>query len=127
MASASFSRAGEAALGTRRGSTAARRRGARGALASSRVRWDRVGRIALLCVLVALVFLYVSAGIHMFGKWRQSRHDGAALRQMEREQASLVSQHQALSGSAAVESSARKLGMMHSDEQPYVVTGLPKN
>ena len=120
--SASFSRAGEAALG---GSRA--RRPPPALAASARVRWDRVGRIALLCVVVALVFLYLSAGFHMFSKWRQSRHDGAAVSRMQREHAALLRQHQALSGSSAVEASARRLGMMHSGEQPYVVTGLPKN
>ena len=29
------------------------------------MRWDRVGRLALLCVLVALIYLYVSAGVRM--------------------------------------------------------------
>jgi hypothetical protein len=127
MASASYTRAGEAALGVgqprRRASAPTRGPFA----ASARVRWDRVGRIALLCVLVALVFLYVSAGFHMFSKWRQSRHDAAALGRMQREHVALVRQHQSLSGSGAVEASARKLGMMQANEQPYVVTGLPKN
>jgi hypothetical protein len=129
MTSASYPRAGEAALGARpRARSGTRRpRGAGALAASARVRWDRVGRIALLCVLVALVFLYVSAGLHMFSKWRQSRHDGAALARMQREHAALVNQHQALSGSSAVEASARRLGMMRSGEQPYVVTGLPNN
>src|SRR5437016_4636593 len=77
MASASFSRAGEAALGGARARRPARQGGA--LAASARVRWDRVGRVALLCVLVVLVFLYASAGFHMFSKWRQSRHDGAAV------------------------------------------------
>jgi hypothetical protein len=131
MTTASISRAADAALGGRprpRRHGGPRPTAARGALAASaRVRWDRVGRIALLCVLAALLFLYVSAGFHMFSKWRQSRHDGAALGQMEREHVALIRQHQALSGSAAVEASARKLGMMRANEQPYVVTGLPDN
>jgi hypothetical protein len=29
------------------------------------VRWDRLGRLALLCVLVALFYLYLSAGVRM--------------------------------------------------------------
>jgi hypothetical protein len=128
MASASLSRAGEAALGGSRSGRPRRDAGARRVpSAAPRVRWDRVGRIALLCVLVALVFLYLSAGLHMFSKWQQSRHDGAAVVRMESEHAALVRQHQALSGSAAVESSARRLGMMRGNEQPYVVTGLPDN
>ena len=29
----------------------------------------------MLCVLVALLYLYLSAGVHMFSTWRQSHHD----------------------------------------------------
>ena len=61
------------------------------------VRWDRVGRVAMLCVLVALACLYLSAGIHMFTTWRQSAHDSAAVAAMQREHARLVRQHEVLS------------------------------
>jgi len=94
---------------------------------SGRVRWDRVGRLALLCVLVALVYLYVSAGFRMLSTWRQSRHDSAAVASMEHEHSRLLRQREALSGQAALEAQARKLGMMRKGEQPYVVTGLPSN
>ena len=50
-----------------------------------RVRWDRLGRVAMLCVLVALVYLYVSAGVHMFSTWQQARRESAAVATMERE------------------------------------------
>ena len=43
--------------------------------AGARVRWDRLGRMAMLCVLVALLYLYVSAGVHMLSTWRQARRD----------------------------------------------------
>ena len=61
------------------------------------MRWDRVGRVAMLCVLVALVYLYASAGLHMLSTWRQSRRDGAVVASMEREHRQLVRQHDALS------------------------------
>src|SRR5947209_6399324 len=77
---------------------------------AQRVRWDRVGRLALLCVLVALVYLYVSAGFRMLSTWRQSSHDKAAVAAMEREHHQLASQHEALSGQGALEAQARKLG-----------------
>ncbi len=109
-----------------------RRRPAAGAgilerAAAGRVRWDRVGRLALLCVLVALVYLYAAAGLRMFSSWRQSSHDNAAVATMEREHRELVHQHEALSGQAALEAQARKLGMMRGNEQPYVISGLPSN
>ncbi len=92
-----------------------------------RVRWDRLARIAMLGVLIALVYLYASAGVHMLSTWNQSRHDKAAVAAMEREHRRLVGQHEALSGQAALEVQARKLGMMRPGEQPYIVSGLPQN
>lgn len=91
------------------------------------MRWDRVGRAALLAVLVALVYLYATAGVHMLSTFRQSRRDQTAVATMEREHDQLVHQHDALSGQAALEEEARKLGMMRRGEQPYVVSGLPQN
>jgi hypothetical protein len=92
-----------------------------------RVRWDRLARLALLCVLVALVYLYASAGLRLLSTWRQSRHDRATVAVMEREHRLLLRRHEALSGQATLESEARQLGMMRPNEQPYVITGLPDN
>jgi len=92
-----------------------------------RVRWDRLARLALLAVLVALVYLYISAGVRMFSTWRQSRHDNASVAGLTSEHARLARQHEQLSGQAALEAQARKLGMMRRNEQPYVVSGLPDN
>ena len=104
-------------------SAAARSRHAPG----GRVRWDRVGRVAMLCVLVALVYLYASAGLHMLSTWRQSRHDSAAVVSMEREHGLLVHQQEALNAPGTLEAEARQLGMMKTGEQPYVISGLPDN
>src|ERR1700684_4713547 len=89
---------------------------------AARVRWDRVGRVAMLCVLVALVYLYASAGVHMLSTWRQSRRDWAAVGAMEREHRQLALQHEALGTQGTLETEARRLGMMRKNEQPYVVS-----
>ena len=94
---------------------------------AERVRWDRVGRIALLCVLVALLYLYVSAGVRIFSTYRQERADRAAVSSLAREYASLQQRHKVLSQQATVEAEARRLGMAHAGEQQYVVSGLPAN
>jgi hypothetical protein len=83
--------------------------------------------MAMLCVLVALVYLYASAGLHMLSTWRQSRHDSATVASMEREHRQLLRQHQALTAPGTLEAEARQLGMMKRGEQPYVITGLPEN
>jgi len=91
------------------------------------VRWDRLGRVAMLCVLVALVYLYASAGVHMLSTWRQSNRDNATVASMEREHRLLVRQREALTAAGTLETEARQLGMMKSGEQPYVISGLPDN
>ena len=91
------------------------------------MRWDRLGRVAMLCVLVALAYLYLSAGVHMFSTLRQSRHDRATLAALEREHTTLARQRETLGSREALEAEARRLGMMKKGEQPYVVSGLPRN
>jgi hypothetical protein len=91
------------------------------------VRWDRLGRLAMLFVLGALLYLYLSAGIHMLSSWGQARGDSSAVRAMEREHGILVRQHEALARQGTLEAEARRLGMMKNGEQPYIVSGLPNN
>ena len=96
-------------------------------MALARVRWDRLGRLAMLCTLVALVYLYASAGVHMLSTWRQAHHDAATVAALEREHRALVRQREALTAAGTLETEARQLGMMRSGEQPYVVGHLPNN
>ena len=91
------------------------------------MRWDRVGRVALLCVLVALVYLYLSAGMRMFSTWQQSRHDKAQVAALEHEHRVLLRAHESLGGQATLEAEARQLGMTRKGEQAYLITGLPNN
>lgn len=113
---------------TRRSSaSSSRSRAARRSALAPRVRWDRVGRVAMLCVLVALLYLYASAGVHMLSSWRQSRRADATVASLRSEHTRLKRQHEALLAPGTLEAEARQLGMMHKNEQPYVITGLPNN
>src|SRR6202043_1029514 len=96
-------------------------------LVAERVRWDRVGRVALLFVLAALLYLYVSAGVRIFSTYRQERADRAAASALAREYAALEQRHRTLSEQSTVEAEARRLGMARKGEQQYVVSGLPAN
>jgi cell division protein FtsB len=91
------------------------------------VRWDRLGRAAMVCVLGALVYLYLSAGVHMFSTVRQSHRDSAIVSHLRQEHELLLSQHEKLAKQATLEEEARKLGMMKKGEQPYMVGPLPNN
>jgi cell division protein FtsL len=95
--------------------------------AAGRVRWDRLGRIAMLFVLVALVFLYLGTGVHMLSTWRQSHRTTARVSAMEREHHRLIGEHNRLSSQANLEDQAKALGMQRPDEQTYIVGNLPSN
>ena len=95
--------------------------------APARVRWDRLGRVAMLGVLVVLAYLYLSAGVHLLSTWHQARGESAKVAAMQREHNTLQRQREALGSPGAVEAQARKLGMMRHDERPYIVSNLPSN
>jgi hypothetical protein len=119
-------RAGGAAPSrTRRAGGRSTRASAQGTL--PRVRWDRVGRLAMLVVLAVLLYLYLSAGIRMLSTWHQSRHDSATVATMEREHKALVRQRESLGRQGTIEAQARDLGMKKSNERQYVIPHLPSN
>jgi cell division protein FtsL len=91
------------------------------------VRWDRLGRIAMLFVLLALVFLYLGAGFHMLSTWRQSQRTSARVAAMQSEHRRLVAEHNRLSSQANLEDQAKALGMQLPNEQTYIVGNLPGN
>lgn len=81
----------------------------------------------MLCLLVALAYLYLSAGIRIYSTWRQAHSDSAQLAELEHEHVLLQHQHEALKRRGTVEEEARRLDMMHAGEQTYAITGLPHN
>jgi hypothetical protein len=81
----------------------------------------------MLLVMVVLLFLYLSTGMHMLSTWRQSHRESATVARMEQEHRRLVSQHNRLSSQSALEAQARQLGMMRPGEQSYIVGNLPAN
>jgi Flp pilus assembly protein TadB len=93
----------------------------------TRVRWDRLGRVAMLGVMSALLYLYLSAGISVWSTWHEARRNSALVVQLERQNRALVAQHASLRRRSTLMSEARQLGMEKPGEQPYVVQGLPNN
>lgn len=81
----------------------------------------------MLFVLAALLYLYISAGMHMYSTYGQSRHDRATVASLEREHAALARQHEALGRQGTVEDEARLLGMKRANERQYEISGLPAN
>ena len=91
------------------------------------MRWDRLGRIAMLCVMVAIVYLYLSAGLRLFSVWGESKRDAAQASVLERQHRALQQQHALLSSPGTIQTQARRLGMIRPGEQSDVVSGLPGN
>ena len=90
--------------------------------AGSGIRWERVGRLALLGVLGVIVLLYIPPVTHWFQQSSTAERSEQQLRELEAERARLKNRLQELSGPGAIEREARKLGMTKRDERPYVVT-----
>lgn len=91
-----------------------------------RIRWDRVGRVALLIVLVSLALLYIRPAASYVSTWRESKDRRAEVERLERENARLRARRAALRDEDTLEVEARRQGMVKPGERAYVVRGLPK-
>ena len=94
--------------------------------AAERIRWDRVGRVALLVTLGIVVCLYIQPALSIFNTWRAERAQASAVHQLLGSNASLERQVKSLNRSSTIVADARSLGMVRSGEKPYVVLGLPR-
>jgi hypothetical protein len=103
-------------------SASARRRPVPASRRTGGIRWERVGRIALLGVLGIIVLLYVPPVTHWFQQRGTAERSQQQLGELEAERARLRTRLRELSGPGAIEREARKLGMTRRDERPYVVT-----
>ncbi len=102
-----------------------RPRGVIGRGATLRVRWDRLGRVALLVVFTAVAALYLKQGLSLLSTHSQAQQQRAIVQRLSRQNAQLMREQQELNDPATIERDARALGMVHAGERPYVITGLP--
>jgi cell division protein FtsB len=93
---------------------------------AARIHWERVGRIALLVVLVGVLALYVNPLRSYVTTWNESKSRNADVAQLERENARLRARRAELRDDRALEREARRLGMVRPGERAYVVEGLGK-
>lgn len=100
----------------------ARRRTAAAPRRAGGIRWERVGRLALLGVLGIIMVLYIPPVTHWFQQRSTAERSAQQLSELEAERARLKTRLRELSGPGAIEREARKLGMTRRDERPYVVT-----
>ncbi len=96
----------------------------RGGRPASRIHWDKVGRVALVLVVAAVLVSYISPIVNFVDAWSDSRSEHAALADLKTENSKLRQRVAALDGEAAAERAARRVGMVAPGEAPYVLRGL---
>ena len=94
--------------------------------ARPRVRWDRLGRIALLLVLLGVLALYVKPVLSWWSTREESQKRGAEVSALEAENERLRKRRAELKDPRMLEQEARQLGMIKPGERAYVVEGLPR-
>ena len=90
----------------------------------SRIRWDRLGRIALVVVLFFVLVSYLNPLVNLLQAWQGSKSSDAQLAQLKREKVDLTNRLRDVSSPAALEREARRLGMVKPGEHAYIVHGL---
>ena len=100
------------------------RRRVRRRVGPSRIRWDRLGRIALVLVLFGVLVSYLNPLVNLVDAWTDSKAGEEQLAQLREENASLQEQVREASSPLTMEREARRLGMVKPGERAYVVRGL---
>ena len=89
------------------------------------MRWDRIGRVALVLVLFGVHGLsYLNPLVNLFDAWRDSKAGEERLVELKEENASLRQQVERAKDPLTLEREARKLGMVKPGERAYVIEGL---
>ena len=91
----------------------------------TRIRWDRLGRWALIGVFALVLYLYIGPAVSWVKTYREAGRQRAAVAELRAENAKLRERKRALTEKGALEREARKLGMVKAGERAYVIGGLP--
>lgn len=91
----------------------------------SRIDWDRLGRIALVLVLFAVLLSYLNPVVNVVDAWRDSHAERGRHAELAQENRDLRERRTALRDPAAIEREARRLGMVAPGERSYVIRDLP--
>ncbi len=94
--------------------------------ARTRIRWDRLGRWALLFVLALVIYLYIGPARTWVSTWQEARQKRGEVATLRAENERLRARRDDLKRKSALEREARRLGMVKAGERAYIVEGLPK-
>jgi cell division protein FtsB len=87
----------------------------------TRIRWDRLGRWALIGVFALVLYLYIGPALSWVKTYREAGRQRAAVAELRGENAKLRERKRALTGKGALEMEARKLGMVKAGEKAYII------
>ena len=91
----------------------------------SGIRWDRLGRVALLATLFVIVLSYASPARKWIKQSGTASHQKQELGELRAEKRKLDRRLRALRDPRALEREARRLGMVRMGERSYVIENLP--
>ena len=91
----------------------------------TRIRWDRLGRWALIAVLAFVVYLYIGPAATWVSTYREAGRKRAEVAALKDENRRLRERRRELRDPQALEREARRLGMVKAGEKSYVIEGLP--
>jgi len=90
----------------------------------SRIKWDRVGRIALTVVIAAVLYSYLNPAIDFVKTYTGTTAAKAKLHELLKENRQLHNSIQSSADPLTVEREARAQGMVAEGDTPAVVHGL---
>jgi cell division protein FtsB len=89
------------------------------------IRWDRLGRWALIGVFAFVLYLYIGPAARWMTTYHQAKQKRAEVATLHAENLKLRAQERALRQPSSLEREARNLGMVKAGEKAYVIEGLP--
>jgi len=92
--------------------------------APSRIKWDRVGRVALTLVLAAVLYSYLNPAIDFVKTYTATTAAKAQLHELQDENTRLHNRVQSAEDAVVVSRRARSLGLVAEGETPIVIRGL---
>ena len=102
---------------------AARKRRPAARSGPSRIKWDRVGRIALTVVLFAVLYSYLNPAIDFVKTYTGTTTAKAKLHELQHENRRLHNRIQSAADPLVVNQAARGQGMVAEGETPVVIRG----
>jgi cell division protein FtsB len=90
----------------------------------TRIRWDRLGRWALIGVFALVLYLYIGPALSWISTYREAGRQRGQVAELRVENQRLRERKAALTSPGALEREARRLGMVKKGERAYIIEGI---